>query len=311
MTQSTYPLPKEEYIEKKKQEQQEIIQKLEQGIKVVFTSDKYSKFLETYAKFHKYSINNTILILMQRPESSRVASFQTWKKLGRQVTKGEKGIKVLVPIPYKYEKEIDTNQLDSNGNHIKETKELSGTSFRVGNVFDISQTAGKKLPKLSTDLKENSLEIEQAIDAIARTSKVPIHFDSDMTPDKKGYYHIKDKKIVINDNMSDTQTFKTLIHEIAHSKIHAKDMDKYNSHEREVQAESIAYVVCNKYGIDTSEYSFGYIASWSSDKDINELKSSLGIIQDCSSKMIKSIDKSLGNKTLEDLAKRTAKSKER
>ena len=305
MSQTSYPLSKEEYIEKKQTEQQEAIQKLEQGVKEIFTSEKYEEFLKTYSKFHKYSINNSILILMQRPDASNIASFQTWKKLGRQINKGEKGIKVLVPIPYKYEKEVESKTGD------KEVIELSGTSFRVGNVFDISQTSGKELPKLTTDLKEYSADIELAIDAVARTSKVPVRFESDMPHDKKGYYSINNKEIVINDNMSDTQTFKTLIHEIAHSKIHAKDLKKYNAHEREVQAESVAYVVCNTYGIDTSEYSFGYIAGWSSNKEMSELKESLSIIQDCSSEMIKNIDKAIGSKTLEELAKRKAQQKER
>ena len=311
MSQPSYPLSKEEYIEKKQTEQQEAIQKLEQGVKEIFTSEKYAEFLKTYSKFHKYSINNSIMILMQKPDASNVASFQTWRSLGRPVRKGEKGIKILVPIPYKYKKEVDTNELDGNGEHIKETKEMQGTSFRVGNVFDVSQTAGKELPKLTTDLKEYSAEIELAIDAVARTSKVPVRFESDMPHDKKGYYSINNKEIVINDNMSDTQTFKTLIHEIAHSKIHAKDLKKYNAHEREVQAESVAYVVCNTYGIDTSEYSFGYIAGWSSNKEMSELKESLSIIQDCSSEMIKNIDKAIGSKTLEELAKHKTQQKER
>jgi len=305
MSQPSYPLTKEEYIEKKQTEQQEAIQKLEQGVKEIFTSEKYEEFLITYSKFHKYSINNSILILMQRPDATNIASFQTWKKLGRQINKGEKGIKVLVPIPYKYEKEVESKTGD------KEVIELSGTSFRVGNVFDISQTSGKELPKLTTDLKEYSADIELAIDAVARTSKVPVRFESDMPHDKKGYYSINNKEIVINDNMSDTQTFKTLIHEIAHSKIHAKDLKKYNAHEREVQAESVAYVVCNTYGIDTSEYSFGYIAGWSSNKEMSELKESLSIIQDCSSEMIKNIDKAIGSKTLEELAKHKTQQKER
>ena len=305
MSQPSYPLTKEEYIEKKQTEQQEAIQKLEQGVKEIFTSEKYEEFLITYSKFHKYSINNSILILMQRPDATNIASFQTWKKLGRQINKGEKGIKVLVPIPYKYEKEVESKTGD------KEVIELSGTSFRVGNVFDISQTSGKELPKLTTDLKEYSADIELAIDAVARTSKVPVRFESDMPHDKKGYYSINNKEIVINDNMSDYQTFKTLIHEIAHSKIHAKDLKKYNAHEREVQAESVAYVVCNTYGIDSSEYSFGYIAGWSSNKEMSELKESLSIIQDCSSEMIKNIDKAIGSKTLEELAKHKTQQKER
>lgn len=305
MSQSSYQLSKEDYIEKKQQEQQDMLKQLEQGVKEVFTSEKYTDFLKAYSKFHKYSINNTIMILMQRPDASNIASFQTWKKLGRNINKGEKGIKVLVPIPYKYEKEVENKSGDM------ETVELSGTFFRIGNVFDISQTTGKELPKLTADLKEYSAEIELAIDAVSKTAEVPVRFESDMPHDKKGYYSISNKEIVINDNMSDTQTLKTLIHEIAHSKIHDADLKKYNAHEREVQAESIAYVVCSTYGIDTSEYSFGYVAGWSSSKEISELKSSLSIIQNCSSEMIKSIDKSIGCRTLEELAKRKNKEIER
>ena len=311
MSQSNYPLSKEDYIQKKQQEQQDALAKLEQGVQEVFTSEKYAEFLKTYSKFHKYSINNSIMILMQKPDATNVASFQTWRSLGRPVKKGEKGIKVLVPIPYKYQKEVETNELDGNGDHIKETKEMKGTSFRVGNVFDFSQTSGKELPKLTKDLYDNSVAIEIAIDAVGRTSEVPIRFTDGLTPEQKGYYSVKKKEIVINDNLSNSQTFKTLIHEIAHSKIHAKDLDKYNNHEREVQAESVAFVVCNAYNIDTSEYSFGYIAGWSSGKEMSELKESLSIIQDCSSDMIKSIDKALGYKTLEELAKKKTKEYER
>ena len=297
-----YELPTKQYIKNKEQEKADVIKKLEKGVKDIFTSDKYKEFLRTYAQFHNYSINNTILILMQNPRSSHVASFKTWRKLGRSVKKGEKGIKVLVPIPYKYEKQVEDRQGQS------EVAEYEGISFRLGNVFDISQTEGKELPSLVNELKDNSPEIRKAIEAVCYASDVPVYYDTAMGGETKGYYHLKEKYISIRYGMSDSQTFKTVVHEIAHSRIHGKD-DKFNRKEREVQAESISYVVCSRYGIDTSAYSFGYIAGWSSDKNAKELGSSLHLVQESSDKIIKRIDKALGNKTIEELAKR--KSQER
>jgi antirestriction protein ArdC len=299
-----YELSTEEYIKKKEHEKADIIRKLEKGVKDIFSSEKYKEFLKTYAQFHNYSINNTILILMQNPYSSYVASFQTWRKLGRSIKKGEKGIKVLVPIPFRYEKQVEAK--DGQNEVVK----YEGTSFRLGNVFDIGQTDGKELPSLVSDLTDNSPEIKKAINAIVGASRVPVHFDKPMNGEAKGYYHLEDKFIAIRPNMSDSQSFKTLVHEIAHSRIHGKD-DKYDRKEREVQAESIAFVVCSRYGIDTSNYSFGYIAGWSSGKETSELKSSLHLVQECSSEIIKSIDKALGNKTIEELAKRKSQERER
>ena len=158
-------IPKEEYIKQKEQEKKEVLQQLQQGVKDVFESEKYKEFLKAYSKFNDYSINNTILILMQKPEAERVASFQTWKQLGRNVNKGEKGIKVLVPIPYKYQKRVE--KIDTNGVKDTEDVELKGLSFRLGNVFDISQTQGKELPTLTTELTENSPDIKRAIHAVA------------------------------------------------------------------------------------------------------------------------------------------------
>ena len=299
-----YELTKEEYIKKKEQEKADVIRKLEEGVTSIFSSEKYKELLKTYAQFHNYSINNTILILSQFPDSSHVASFQTWKRLGRSIDKGEKGIKVLVPIPYKYEKQVD------NGDGKSETVEYEGTTFRIGNVFDVSQTHGKELPTFVRDLKDNSEAIKRAIVSASKVADIPVHFDKPVSGNSKGYYHLEDKYIAIKPGMSDSQTLKTLVHEIAHSKLHGKESD-YNRKEREVQAESIAYVVCRRYGIDTSEYSFGYIAGWSSGRDVNELKTSLKVVQQCSSDIISSIDKELGNKTLEELAKQKSQEKER
>ena len=299
-----YELSREEYIKKKEAEKSEIIQKLEDGVKAVFSSEKYKDFLSAYGRFHDYSINNTILILMQNPAATHVASFRTWKALGRYPKKGSKAIKVLVPIPYKYEKEVEAE----NGEI--ETKEYQGTSFRIGSVFDIANTDGRELPSLVCELTENSEDIKRAIDTIIQTADVPVYFDKSIKGDAKGYYHIEDKYIAIRPEMSDSQTFKTLIHELVHSKYHGKD-DNYSMNERELQAESVAHIVCSRYGIDSSKYSFGYLAAYSKDKSIKELKDSLGIIQRFSDDIIKSIDKSLGIKSIEEIAKKRQKNKER
>jgi hypothetical protein len=195
-----------------------LLDKLKQGVRNIFTSEKYEQFLKVYSKFHDYSINNTILILMQNPESSHVASYQTWKKLGRNINKGAKGIKVLVPIPYKYQKRVE--KIDMNGKRKTEDIDLRGMSFRLGNVFDISQTDGTELPKLTTELADNSDEIKRAIDMVVKTSPVPIYYDKPVGK-ANGFYHLEDKYIAIRLGMSDSQTFKTLVHEITHAKLHA------------------------------------------------------------------------------------------
>ena len=226
-------IPKEDYIKQKEQEKKEVLLKLQQGVKDIFESEKYKDFLKAYSRFHDYSINNTILILMQKPEAERVASFQTWKKLGRNVNKGEKGIKVLVPIPYKYQKRVE--KIDKNGEKATEDIDLKGLSFRLGNVFDTSQTQGKELPTLTTELTENSPDIKRAIHAVELSSPVPIHYDKPVGK-ANGYYHLEEKYIAIRLGMSDSQTFKTLIHEVSHSILHSLDENKYNRKVQEIQA---------------------------------------------------------------------------
>jgi len=297
-------IPKEEYIKQKEQEKKEVLLRLQQGVKDVFESEKYREFLKAYSKFNDYSINNTILILMQKPEAERVGSFQTWKRLGRNVNKGEKGIKVLVPIPYKYQKRVE--RIDTNGVKDTEDVELNGLSFRLGNIFDISQTQGKELPTLTTELTENSPDIKRAIHAVELNSPVPIHYDKPVGK-ANGYYHLEDKYIAVRLGMSDSQTFKTLIHEVSHSMLHSIDEIKYDRKVQEVQAESVAFLVCSKYKIDTSTYSFGYISGYSSNKDTRELKSSLDTITKCADEITNSIDKVLGTKSLEDISNKKTK----
>ena len=280
-----YTLTAEEYRAKKEAERKEILSQLEDGVKAVFSSDKYTKFLEAYAKFHNYSVGNTIMILSQKPDAERVASFTTWKRMDRHIKKGEEGIKIIVPSPYTFEAKVEGKD---------EPEEMTGMGFRTGYVFDISQTEGKPLPSLVTVLAEDSPEIKQVIETMVKTSDVPIYFDKPIKESSNGYYHLTEHYIAIKPNLSDTQTFKTLVHEMAHSMLHGEDTEHLSAYEREVQAESVAYVVCHKYGVDTSDYSFGYIAVWSENKDMKELKSSLDTIGKCADQIIEKIDKALG-----------------
>ena len=279
-----YTLTAEEYKARKEAERKEILSQLEDGVKAVFSSNKYTEFLKAYAKFHNYSVGNTILILTQKPDAERVASFTTWKRMDRHIVKGEAGIKIIVPSPYTFEVKVEGKE---------DLEEMTGMGFRTGYVFDISQTEGKPLPTLVTLLTEDSPGIKQVIERLVVTSDIPIHFDKPIKESSNGYYHLEENFIAVKPNLSDTQTFKTLIHEMAHSKLHGKDTEHLSAFEREVQAESVAYVVCHKYGVDTSDYSFGYIAGWSEDKDVKELKRSLDTIGKCADELIEKIDKAL------------------
>jgi len=286
----------------------EILEKLETGIREAMNSDKYKEFLRVQSKFYNYSFNNTMLIYMQRPDATYVAGIKTWNKLGRSVNAGEKGIKILAPIPYNYEKFIEkidpiTNKpvIDENtGEVVKEKVTVTGIKFKVVSVFDIKQTSGKELPEICKELEGNSVNAEAVIRAIKYISDVPIEFKN-IDSGAKGYFIRSDDnkgKIVIKDGMSLDQTAKTLIHEYAHSQLHNSDNLILDRSTREVQAESIAFIVADRFGIDTSEYSFEYLASWSSDKELSELKSSFDIIQKTASKIIQAIEDSLSNELL-------------
>lgn len=268
--------------EERKVELTTALQKLEDGVVDMFTSDRYKEYLRFFSKMHNYSFNNTILILSQYPQASRVASFQTWKSLHISVKKGEKAIKVLVPIPY--HKEIVNVNADNPED--KEIVKIDKLYFKLGNVFDIGQTDGE-LPSLSNELLDNPEELTKAIPILMRCNSIPTEFEESLRWDSaNGYYHVVDNRIAIKPDMPSAQTFKTLIHEKAHSILHTKDT-KYSRNEAEVQAESIAYIVSNALGLDTSEYSFGYIAGWSKNKDIAELKQSLALIEQTSKSILK------------------------
>lgn len=281
----------------------EITQQLEDGIKDMFTSEKYMGYLNTMSKFHGYSLNNTLLIAAQNPQASLVAGFKSWEKnFDRHVKRGEKAIKILAPAPYTrkvlHEKvNPDTGEiiLDKNGNPEKEETEIKLTSFRVVSVFDVSQTEGKELPSMAHDLEGNINDYPLYMQALKKVSDVPIRFE-EIDGAAHGYYNRTTDSIAVKSGMSESQTVKTMIHEIAHSILHndnAADAGEKNRRTKEVEAESVAYTVCKHFGIDTSDYSFGYIAGWSADKELSELKASLETIRKTSSGLITDIEDKL------------------
>ena len=343
------------------QQVREITDRLEQGIKELFESERFKEYLRTMSKFYNYSFNNTLLIAMQKPEATLIAGYTAWQRnFDRHVMKGEKGIRILAPAPYKANVEMEKidpktqkPMLDADGNPITETVEIMRPAFKVVSVFDVSQTEGKELPDIVVDELTGSVENYAAFfEALRQESPVPIAFE-DIPGSAKGYYHLEDRRIAIQEGMSEVQTVKTAIHEIAHAKLHALDQPepkplwkvvmvsdgetrrdlmtglageqeakeaaekldwryvdenqfewrleveeddtpvqeaKKDRHTKEVEAEAVAYTVCQRYGIETSDYSFGYIAGWSSDKETKELKGSLETIRRTAAEMIESID---------------------
>jgi antirestriction protein ArdC len=293
---------------KNAQQVREITDKLEQGIKDLFESEKYKEYLRTMSKFYNYSFNNTLLIAMQKPDATLIAGYTSWQRnFDRHVLKGEKGIKILAPAPYKVIEERDKLDpstqkpiADQDGNALKETVEVTRPAFKVVSVFDVSQTDGKEIPDITVNELTGSVENYNAFfEALKKGSPVPIAFEG-IPGGAKGYYHLEDRRIAIQENMSEIQTIKTAIHEVAHAKLHALDPDgkrdpekMKDSRTREVEAESVAYTVCQRYGIETSDYSFGYVAGWSSGKEAKELKASLETIRATAAEMIESIDEKL------------------
>ena len=349
---------------KNAQQVREITDKLEQGIKELFESERFKEYLRTMSKFYHYSFSNTLLIAMQKPEATYVAGYTSWQRnFDRQVMKGEKGIKILAPAPYKAKEErekIDPSTqkpvLDADGKPVTETVEVMRPAFKVVSVFDISQTDGKELPDIIVDELSGSVENYAAFfEALKQESPVPIAFE-DIPGGAKGYFSPVENRIAIQEGMSEIQTIKTAIHEIAHAKLHSIDRPepepawkivmisdggtkrdflsgfaseteaneaaeregwrfvdenrfewrleveedtsavqemRKDRHTKEVEAESVAYTVCQRYGIETSDYSFGYIAGWSSDKETKELKGSLETIRKTAAEMIDSIDAKL------------------
>ena len=294
--------------EKPAEKLKEITDRLEQGIAELFDSERYKEYLKVMSKFHNYSFRNTVLIAMQKPDASLVAGFSAWKNnFERNVMKGQKGIKIIAPSPYKIKQEmqkIDPHTqkpiIGKDGKPVTEEKEITIPAYKVVSVFDVSQTEGKELPDIAVD--ELTGDVDRYKDffaALEKTSPVPIAFEN-IEGGSHGYYHLEDKRIAINEGMSELQTLKTAIHEIAHAKLHDIDLNapkdeqpRVDRRTREVEAESVAYTVCQHYGLDTSDYSFGYVAGWSSGRELSELKSSLETIRSAAAEIINSIDENL------------------
>lgn len=287
----------------------EITDKLENGIKGIFESDQYKSYLKTLSKFHNYSMNNCLMIAMQKPDATHVAGFTAWQtNFKRTVQKGEKGIKILAPAPFKAKKSVD--KLDASGKpvfkdgkRVKEEQEITVPAFKIATVFDVSQTEGEPLPQLGvSELMGNVDKYKEFFAAVEKVSPCPVGFEK-ISSGAKGYFSHDEKRIAINEGMSELQNIKTLIHEVAHARIHdidknaAKDTPRPDRRTREVEAESIAYAVCEHYGLDTSEYSFGYVASWSGDKQLDTLKSSLDTIRKEADAIITEIDKNFAELT--------------
>lgn len=287
------------------QKVKEITDQLEQGIQDLFESEKYMSWLRTMSKFHDYSLNNTLLIAFQRPDATLVAGYTAWQKqFGRQVQKGEKAIKILAPAPYKEKVEMEkidpitrTPILDADGKPVREVQEVTRPAFKVVSVFDVSQTEGREIPSLGVDeLSGDVREYEMFFEALKRSCPVPMEFEN-IEGSAKGYYHQMEQRIAIREGMSQVQTIKTAIHEMAHQRLHAVDpLDEKSEiinqtrSSKEVEAESVAYTVCQHYGIETSDYSFAYVAGWSHGKETPELKASLNTIRKTANEMITEID---------------------
>lgn len=281
----------------------QITDQLEQGVSEIFTSEKYTEYLQTMAKFHNYSFNNTLLIAMQKPEATLVAGYQAWqKKFNRQVKRGEKGIQIIAPAPYKEKQEIEKTDpetgeivIGEDGQPETEVVERVVTKFRVTTVFDVSQTTGEPIPEFEvSELDGDVLIYHDFMEALKTVAPVPIRF-IEIDGEAKGFYQFVDKYIAVQLGMSEAQTMKTAVHETAHAVLHDRDQmaaegvvkDKLT---KEVEAESIAYVVCNHFGLDTSEYSFSYIASWTSGKNMRELRASMDTIRKTSAEIIGQIE---------------------
>ena len=290
-----------------KQKVKEITDRLEAGLKELFESEKYKSYLSTMSKFHNYSFNNTLLIALQKPEATLVAGYKAWQKnFERHVNKGEKAIRILAPAPYKIKEERDkldpvTGEMmfDENGMPQKEETEVTIPAFRAVSVFDVSQTDGKPIPELEAQELLSTVEgYEDFVQALMNVFPVPVSFE-EIPGDSKGYFDTVEKRIAVQKNMSESQTLKTMVHEVAHSMLHDKEVNQSmdvpakDRNTKEVEAESVAFTVCQHFGIDTSEYSFGYIAGWSSGRDMKELKNSLDTIRRIASELITGIEGAL------------------
>lgn len=299
-----------------------ILQSLEEGVSEIFTSERYAEYLQTMAKFHNYSFNNTMLIALQRPDATLVTGYRNWQSMGRQVMKGEKGITIIAPTPIKkkqMQEVLDKEGrpvLNENGDSIMKEVEVKIPRFKAITVFDIAQTIGDPIELMvPEELKEAVNDYDLFMEAITAVSSVPIRFD-EISGNAKGYYHNEDKEIVIRKGMSESQTIKTAIHESGHARLHDRDEMKTKGEKKdrltvEVEAESVAYCVCSAFGIDTSEYSFPYIANWSSGRDMKELKTSMDTIRHTAGEMIDELSVKMKELLAERDMQRKAEKKEK
>lgn len=282
----------------------EVTDKLEAGITELYQSDRYAAYLQAMSKFHRYSFGNVLLILLQCPGASQVAGFHTWKRFGRKVKKGAHGIQILAPCPYKTREEREKTDpatqrpvLDTDGQPVMEAVTVQRQGYKVEYVFDMSQTEGRALPALACELSGDVAQYEAIRTALEELSPAPIRFEPLPSGAKGSYSHI-DRRIAIQPGMDQAQTLKSLIHEIAHAKLHALPVEngvvtglpEKNRSTREVEAESVAYVVCQHFGIDTSDYSFGYVAGWSRGRELPELRASLDTIRTAAAEIIGGIE---------------------
>lgn len=274
---------------------QKLTDQLETGITELFNSERYAAYLSTMAKFHRYSFGNILLILLQCPGASQVAGYGDWKKnFGRQVKRGEHGITILAPCPYRRREEVEETAPD--GSTAATIQWVQRVGFRTVTVFDVSQTEGKPLPELVHKLTGGVVDYERITEAISHLSPYPISIEA-FPGAAFGCCNFAEQRILVQPDMSQVQTIKTMIHEVSHAKLHApkegaapEENRSEQRSSREVEAESVAYVVCQHFGIDTSDYSFGYVAGWSRGKDLSQLKTSLERIRDTAAELIDSIE---------------------
>ena len=301
VAESTRAFDPKRAAEDRKNELKDITEKLEKGVAEVFTSEKYQELLNVMAKFPRYSLNNNLLIMLQKPDATLCQSYTGWNKMGRFVKRGEKGIRILAPAPFKMEREQNKlddkgrTVLDQDGEPVKEKTEISVNAFKPVSTFDVSQTDGEPLPEIGvSELTGDVKDYKTFFEAICEASPVPIAFEN-IRSGAKGYFHTEENRIAINEGMSEIQNVKTVIHEMAHAKLHNLETQqtkegRQSRNSKEVEAESVAYTVCQHYGIDTSDYCFAYVATWSQGKEMPELKESLSTIRQAASELITAVD---------------------